>query len=120
MRSRPKCHGPTPPRPAGTRPFGIGAGVHEESSSHMPAKRIVVLGSGMVGSAVALDLARDPAFEVTVADVRADHLARVAEKTGVRTAERDLSSPAAVTAFVADYDLAVGALPSAVGLQTVK
>lgn len=86
----------------------------------MAHTRIVVLGSGMVGSAVALDLSRDAAYDVTVADMSRDQLARIASRTGARTVERDLSRPEAVTALAADFDLVVGALPSAIGYQTVK
>lgn len=81
--------------------------------------RVLVLGSGMIGSAVALDLARDRAFDVAVADVSRDRLAAAA-RAGARTIEVDLSSPAAIARVAADCDLVVGALPSAVGYRSVE
>jgi saccharopine dehydrogenase-like NADP-dependent oxidoreductase len=82
--------------------------------------RVVVLGGGMIGSAVAFDLARDSGFDVTLADVSRERLAAVAARTGAATVEADLSRPDAVSALVARYDLVVGALPSIVGFQTVR
>jgi saccharopine dehydrogenase-like NADP-dependent oxidoreductase len=82
--------------------------------------RVVVLGGGMIGSAVAFDLARDSGFDVTVADVSRERLAAVGTRTGAATVESDLSRPDDVRRLVARYDLVVGALPSVVGFQTVR
>jgi saccharopine dehydrogenase-like NADP-dependent oxidoreductase len=82
--------------------------------------RVVILGGGMIGSAVAFDLVRDRELDVTVADMSAERLAAVASRTGAATTRADLARPDAVRALVADYDLVVGALPSAVGYQTVS
>ena len=83
-------------------------------------KKALVLGGGMVGSAMAMDLAADPAFEVTVADVRPEALERVAARAPVKTLEADLSDPAVVKRSVAGYDLVLGALASAIGFQTLR
>ena len=85
----------------------------------MDAKRILVLGSGMIGSAVALDLARDEAWPLTVADMSSANLAAVAARTGARTIDADLSRPDVVRALALEHDLVVGALPSVIGYQTV-
>jgi saccharopine dehydrogenase-like NADP-dependent oxidoreductase len=82
-------------------------------------KRITVLGAGMVGSAIARDLART-GFDVTVADERDDALARVSAKARVATKRADLATPAAVKDLAKDADLVVGALSSHLGLQTVR
>lgn len=81
--------------------------------------RVLVLGGGMIGSAVAFDLSRDAAFAVTVADLSPGRLAAIASRTGARPLQVDLSRPDAVRAAAADFDLLVGALPSAVGYQTM-
>jgi lysine 6-dehydrogenase len=86
----------------------------------MSEKRVVVLGAGMIGSAVAMDLAREGRHRVSVADKSAAALARVAARYRVETREADLGSPAAVEALVREYDLVVGALPSVLGLQTLE
>jgi len=81
-------------------------------------KHAVVLGCGMVGAAMAMDLARDPALHVTVVDAREPAFARVAT-FGVATRRADLGDPAAVKAAVADADVVLGALSSVIGLQTL-
>ena len=45
--------------------------------------RVLILGGGMIGSAVTVDLARDATFEVTVADVSPGRLAAIASRTSV-------------------------------------
>lgn len=80
-------------------------------------KKIVVLGSGMVGRVMALDLAAD--FEVTAVDVRRDNLARL-ESTAVRTVRADLSSPAALRDVIRDCDLVVGSVPGSMGFETLR
>ena len=82
-------------------------------------KRVTVLGGGMVGWTCAMDLARIGALEVTLVDSRQAVLER-AQARGVATLCADLSSPAATTQVVADADVVLGALPSALGLQTLR
>jgi lysine 6-dehydrogenase len=84
------------------------------------AKRVVVLGAGMVGAAIARDLADDTGLRVDVADVRPESLERVAERARVGKVRADLGNPDALRRLVGGYDLVVGALPSAIGLQTVR
>jgi saccharopine dehydrogenase-like NADP-dependent oxidoreductase len=83
-------------------------------------KRVVILGAGMIGSAMARDLADDSGLSVDVADVRPEALARVAGEGRAGTVKADLGDPAAVQRLVRRYDLVVGALPSVIGLQTVS
>jgi saccharopine dehydrogenase-like NADP-dependent oxidoreductase len=83
-------------------------------------KNIVVLGAGMVGSTMARDLAADPAWEVTVADVRPEVLARLAKSIGVKTIAADLGIPAKVTEIARGQDIVLGALSSVIGLETLR
>jgi len=80
-------------------------------------KKIVVLGAGMVGRVMALDLAA--AFEVTVVDISPDNLARLGG-AAVKTVRSDLSSPAAVGAAVKGADLVIGSVPGAMGFATLR
>lgn len=82
--------------------------------------RVIILGAGMVGSAMAMDLATDPELEVTVADVRPDALERVAAAYGVSTRPANLGDPGVVRELVGDYDIVLGALSSVIGLQTLR
>ena len=83
------------------------------------AKKITVLGAGMVGSAMAADMQRF-GFDVTLADARPQALERAQKKWGVRTTQADLATASAVKKLVAESDLVLGALSSAIGLQTLK
>lgn len=74
----------------------------------------------MIGSAVAFDLSRDAGFDVAVADRSPERLSAVAGRARVRTVDADLSRPDVVRALAADADLVVGAMPSALGYQTVQ
>lgn len=85
-------------------------------------KQAVVLGCGMVGATIARDLATDDQFEVTVADVSENNLARVSGVTDVTTRVTDLSTPQAVAEVIQEADVVLGAMPSRLGrmvLQTV-
>jgi saccharopine dehydrogenase-like NADP-dependent oxidoreductase len=83
-------------------------------------KRVAVLGAGMVGAAIARDLAEDAGLQVDVADVRAESLGRVAERAAVGRVRLDLADPAAVRQMAGGYDLIVGALPSVIGFAAVR
>jgi lysine 6-dehydrogenase len=80
-------------------------------------KKIVVLGSGMVGRVIALDLARE--YEVTAADVNPDNLAKL-DGAGVKPIRADLSSPRALREIVDACDLVVGAVPGSIGFATLR
>ncbi len=82
--------------------------------------KIIVLGAGLVGGPMAADLASEPGFEISVADIAPAALARLKNKAGVRTIEADLSDPAAVRQVVRDFDLALSAVPGFLGFQTLR
>lgn len=80
--------------------------------------KVIVLGAGMVGSVIALDLAED--FDVSIADVDGTALGRIREASlDVTAIKMDLSLPATVQRLVKDYDIVVGAMPSVFGLATL-
>ncbi len=79
-------------------------------------KRITVLGAGMVGRVMALDLCRD--FEVTSVDVSPANLEALGD-TPVRRARADLALPGAVRGAVAGADLVVGAVPGWMGFAAL-
>lgn len=83
--------------------------------------RAIILGGGMVGGVMAMDLASDDRFDVTVADQRDEALARLAQRAPkARTIRADLSDARAVQRLVADYDIVLGALSSTIGFQTLR
>lgn len=80
---------------------------------------VIVLGAGRVGRAIALDLAADPAFDVTVVDRSADALARM-EGHSLRALQADLSDAAQLREALQGQDLAVGAVPGFMGFETLQ
>jgi lysine 6-dehydrogenase len=81
---------------------------------------ITVLGAGMVGSAIARDLARESAFRVTAVDRDGEALGRLSTLAPVATVNADLSDQAAVTAAAKPADLVVCAVPGFLGFQTLR
>ena len=77
--------------------------------------KLVVLGCGLVGSAMARDLAGEPDLSVSVADANADALAAISAKAPVQTRRADLSDPNAIAEAIAGADAVVGALPGRLG-----
>lgn len=82
--------------------------------------RIIVLGAGLVGGPMAVDLAKESQFEVTVADVSQAALARLKGIPSLKTVVQDLSNPRRVERFVGDYDLVLSAVPGFMGFQTLQ
>jgi saccharopine dehydrogenase-like NADP-dependent oxidoreductase len=86
----------------------------------MTAKKIVILGGGMIGSAMAMDLKRSKQHHVTVAELRPEVRERLAARYGVETRAADLSRPEAIRELVSGFDLVLGALPSVYGYRTLE
>ena len=81
-------------------------------------KKIMVLGAGLVGRAMAIDLCRD--HEVTSVDIHADALARLAAEHPIRTVTADLGRKEAITSLAAGQDLVIGALPGVMGYRALE
>ena len=84
----------------------------------MKGKKILILGAGLVGRAIAIDLAAD--HEVTSVDINEEALMELEKKYGIRTLSADLSKPGVVKKIVKDYDLVVGAVPGFMGYRMVQ
>lgn len=83
--------------------------------------KITVLGAGLVGTPMALDLAKESTFDVLVADVRAEPLEALgAQAPRIRTKRVDLSQPADLRALVSDADIVLSAVPGFMGYETLK
>ncbi|MDR0652969.1 MAG: saccharopine dehydrogenase NADP-binding domain-containing protein [Synergistaceae bacterium] len=83
-------------------------------------KRAIVLGNGLVGSVIALDLAADEEYEVVVCDANAETLAETRKKSGGKIAVRsdvDFASPASITEAVRGFDICFGAVPGFLGYK---
>lgn len=81
-------------------------------------KKIVVLGAGMVGSAIAIDLASE--YEVTSVDTDPSRLSYVKERAAVAVQQVDLSNAKAVKDSISGQDLVIGAVPGFMGFETLR
>ncbi len=80
---------------------------------------IAVLGAGMVGRAIAVDLAT--AFDVTSFDKYQQPLDMLSQKhSKVKTQQYDLSDAAGYKAMLEPFDLVVTAVPGFMGFETLK
>lgn len=81
-------------------------------------KRVIVLGSGLVGKVMAADLSKD--YDVTLADINKTALDQIALQINVRTATCDFSKKEELKKLLAPFDLVVGAVPGFMGFETLK
>ena len=81
-------------------------------------KKILILGAGMIGSAIASDLA--PGFDVTVIDIDESRLEKLSQKYSVKTLRENISKKEILTGRVKLFDLIICAVPGFMGYKTLK
>ena len=81
--------------------------------------KIIVLGAGLVGKAMALDLASEPEFSLTSVDLKQEALAELAT-AGIKVIGQDISQSEATKDLVSDYDLVINAVPGYLGFKSLK
>lgn len=81
-------------------------------------KKIVVLGAGMVGSAIARDLSST--YRVTSVDLNKTALDFLKENFGVNTVEANLKDKKKIQEVISKADLVIGAVPGFMGFETCK
>ncbi|HJZ41671.1 MAG TPA: saccharopine dehydrogenase C-terminal domain-containing protein [Bacteroidales bacterium] len=80
---------------------------------------IIVLGAGMVGSAMAIDLSGN--HRVTVADINQDALQKVKQKCkAVAVHELDVTSKLNLKQYIKNCDLVICAVPGYLGFESLK
>ncbi len=80
-------------------------------------KKVIVLGAGLVGNAIAADLNKQ--HDVVSADLSAESLRKPAA-LGIPTVQADLSDSSRLKTLVRDFDLVVGALPGFLGFNALR
>ncbi|WP_346857203.1 saccharopine dehydrogenase C-terminal domain-containing protein [uncultured Draconibacterium sp.] len=80
--------------------------------------RIIVLGAGLVGSAIAMDLSKNHA--VTSVDKNQESFKKFKSYPSIETIQADLSNTETIKSIVADFDMVIGAVPGFMGYQTMK
>ncbi|MBW1911593.1 MAG: saccharopine dehydrogenase NADP-binding domain-containing protein [Deltaproteobacteria bacterium] len=83
--------------------------------------KIIVLGSGLVGAPMCIDLTKESDFEVTAADIDSTSLKSLEKRSSlVKTTQVDLSQAETGRELVKPYDLVISAVPGHMGFQTLK
>ena len=82
--------------------------------------KILVLGAGLVGGPMAMDLAVNGEFEVTSADRSAEALARLSGKPYITTIQADLDDTDLLKSLVKQHDLVISAVPGFMGFRTLE
>ncbi len=82
--------------------------------------KIVVLGCGAVGRYMAIDLCKDPSYEVISVDVNREALEHLASEYPVQIRVEDLSTAEGVTRAVEDADIVIGSVPCSIGYAMLE
>jgi len=83
--------------------------------------KIIVLGSGLVGAPMCIDLAKESDFEVTAVDINRASLKSLEEcNLLIKTSQVNLSQAETVRELVRPYDFVLSAVPGYMGFQTLK
>ena len=81
-------------------------------------KNIIVLGSGMVGRAIAIDLSRN--YPVTAVDINPVALDLLASYPNINPLRFDLTQMDGIRSLVQGYNLVIGAVPGHLGFEVLK
>lgn len=81
--------------------------------------KVIVLGAGLVGGPLAIDLARDADFDVAAVDLNPRSLEKL-QQHSIQTIEADLSDPNHIACLIGDHDVVVNAVPGFMGFSTLK
>ena len=81
--------------------------------------KIIVLGAGMVGSAMAIDMAKK--HHVTLTDISRDVLAKAKQKcSDLSTQELDVTDIKALQGVIKEHDMVINAVPGFLGFETLR
>ena len=82
--------------------------------------KILVLGAGLVGRPMAIDLAMDKNFDVAVTDLRKTNLDKLPSDLPIKKIEMDITDHKALHSLVKDFEIVVNAVPGFMGFSTLK
>ena len=82
--------------------------------------KVLILGAGLVGGPMAIDLAKDSEFNITLADINKDSLDKIGVKNKISTIQKDLSDSKSIKEIVKDFDIVLNAVPGFMGYNTLK
>jgi lysine 6-dehydrogenase len=81
--------------------------------------KVLVLGGGLVGGPISLDLVKDEQLQVTLADFSKNNLEKAKDDRLLKI-QVDLSKPHELKVLADDHDIIVNAVPGFMGFQTLK
>lgn len=81
---------------------------------------IIILGAGLIGLPMALDLQKDNQFNVTLCDIDKQKLDRVSSEYNIDTLQADLTEVHSIQKVVANADMVLNAVPGFMGFATLK
>jgi saccharopine dehydrogenase-like NADP-dependent oxidoreductase len=81
-------------------------------------EKIVVLGAGRVGKAIAIDLKKK--FHVVSADLNKEELDFLSSNYGIECVQADLSKAENISRLIKDASLVISAVPGFMGFKTIK
>jgi len=82
--------------------------------------KVLILGAGLVGGPMAIDLAKNSEFNITLADINKDSLDKIGVKNKISTIQKDLSDSKSIKEIVKDFDIVLNAVPGFMGYNTLK
>ncbi|MDA3917378.1 MAG: saccharopine dehydrogenase NADP-binding domain-containing protein [Deltaproteobacteria bacterium] len=82
--------------------------------------KTIVLGGGLVGAPMALDLAEDKDINVTVADISDGILKKFKTHTEIKTIKQDLSDRQGLKEMISSFDMVINAVPGFMGYKTLE
>lgn len=83
--------------------------------------KMIVLGCGLVGRPMAVDLASETGYEITIVDRNREALEALAiDHPNIKTIHCDLGNPKSIGPLIADHDLVINAVPGFMGFQTLR
>ncbi|MBL7871005.1 MAG: saccharopine dehydrogenase NADP-binding domain-containing protein [Cyclobacteriaceae bacterium] len=80
-------------------------------------KKIIVLGAGLVGKSMAIDLAKK--YDVTSVDINEKALSEL-KSQGIQTQKADIGNKTILSSLLRPFDLVIGAVPGFMGFETCQ
>lgn len=82
--------------------------------------KVLVLGSGLIGRPMAIDLVNEKSFDVTVADLSKNNLDKIPSVLPIKKVQIDISNQKELSSLLKDYDIVLNAVPGFMGFNTLK
>lgn len=82
--------------------------------------KVLVLGAGLIGRPMAIDLAKEKSFDVTVVDLNKSNLDKIPSNIAIKKNQKDISNPKELSSLLKDYDIVLNAVPGFMGFNTLK